>query len=79
MSSLLFFQGTRDACRTLAVLLLLSVSFVNQATAADKVTTYKDENGWKLQVNGSDFYVKGVVWGYTPRKRELQLQPVGPV
>ena len=35
--------------------------------AFDKVTTYKDANGWKLQVNGEDFYVKGFVWGYTPR------------
>jgi hypothetical protein len=35
--------------------------------AFDKVTTYQDANGWKLQVNGEDFYVKGFVWGYTPR------------
>ena len=37
------------------------------AQGADKVTTYRDANGWKLQVNGEDYYVKGVVWGYTPR------------
>jgi hypothetical protein len=35
--------------------------------AVDRVTTFKDENGWKLQKNGEDFYVKGVVWGYSPR------------
>ncbi len=35
--------------------------------AVDKITTYKDAKGWKLQRNGEDFYVKGVVWGYTPR------------
>ena len=66
MSVLTYLQRTGNACRTLAAVLLLSVSFLNQATAADKVTTYKDENGWKLRVNGSDFYIKGVVWGYTP-------------
>ncbi|MDH3935512.1 MAG: hypothetical protein OEU62_10120, partial [Gammaproteobacteria bacterium] len=52
---------------------------MSQAQAADVVTTYQDENGWKLQVNGSDFYVKGVVWGYTPRNQnfnyELYTQP----
>ena len=36
------------------------------ANGAEKVTTYKDENGWKLLVNGESHYVKGVVWGYTP-------------
>ncbi|MBT8062210.1 MAG: hypothetical protein KJO85_05955, partial [Gammaproteobacteria bacterium] len=35
--------------------------------AAETVTTVKDESGWKLQVNGRDHYIKGVVWGYTPR------------
>jgi hypothetical protein len=34
--------------------------------AADKVTTYKDEQGWKLKVNGEDFYIKGFVWDYKP-------------
>ena len=29
--------------------------------AADIVTTHKDEKGWKLKVNGEDFYVKGFV------------------
>ncbi len=44
-------------------LCLPQVSFAQ----SDVVTTYKDENGWKLQVNGEDFFVKGVVWGYSPR------------
>ena len=51
----------------LTVSLFLAVSMASQAQAADVVTTYKDENGWKLQVNGRDHYVKGVVWGYSPR------------
>jgi len=49
------------------VLLFFTMSGGLQAQTADTVTTYKDENGWKLQVNGEDFYVKGIVWGYSPR------------
>jgi len=47
--------------------LIISAPFNVHAAVADKVTTYKDKNGWKLQVSGKDYYVKGVVWGYTPR------------
>jgi beta-galactosidase/beta-glucuronidase len=32
----------------------------------DEVRTYKDGKGWKLLVNGKDYYIKGVVWRYTP-------------
>jgi hypothetical protein len=49
-----------------AVVALLVLASPGAAWAIDKVTTYRDENGWKLQVNNRDFYVKGVVWGYTP-------------
>lgn len=62
-----FFKCARNACRLLAVLLVFCGPFAVQANAADVVTTYKDEKGWKLQVNGKDFYVKGMVWGYSPR------------
>ena len=51
----------------LTVALFLAASLASPAHAADVVTTYKDENGWKLQVNGQDFYAKGVVWSYSPR------------
>ncbi len=34
--------------------------------AASKVSTFHDEGGWKLRVGGEDYFVKGVVWGYTP-------------
>ena len=44
-------------------LCLPQVSFAQ----SDVVTTYKDENGWQLRVNGEPYYMKGVVWGYTPR------------
>ncbi|MFT6904290.1 MAG: beta-galactosidase [Oleiphilaceae bacterium] len=51
------------------IVALLCLFFSSQLFAqdVDKVTTYKDVNGWKLQVNDQDFYVKGVVWGYSPR------------
>lgn len=51
----------------LTVALFLAASMASQARAADVVTTHKDENGWKLLVNGQDFYAKGVVWSYSPR------------
>jgi len=48
--------------------IVLFLFFVSTAFAVmpDEVTTYQDEAGWKLQVNGEDYFVKGVVWGYTP-------------
>ena len=62
-----FFKRIKQVGSLVAVTLVLSTAFASQAHAVDKVTTYKDENGWKLQVNGEDYYIKGVVWGYTPR------------
>ncbi|MBR9813148.1 hypothetical protein GYB61_04740, partial [bacterium] len=44
----------------------LAVSSLGHAKA-DKVEVVQDPMGWKLLVNGEDFYVKGVVWGYSPR------------
>ena len=63
--------GTKTArpiqwlCNAIAISILLFGFSVAQAS--DVATTYKDENGWKLQVNGDDFYIKGIVWGYSPR------------
>ena len=67
MTGISFFKDLRKVCSVLTASLFLSVAFAAQAQAADVVTTYKDENGWKLQVNGEDYYVKGVVWSYSPR------------
>ena len=55
-----------QALSLLAIALALGLPLAAHAQA-DRVTTYKDEQGWKLQVNGQDFYVKGMVWSYTPR------------
>ncbi len=71
MSGLNLFTGMKKVCGILTCMLAFYAPFMSQAQAADVVTTYKDENGWKLQVNGSDFYVKGVVWGYTPRNENF--------
>jgi len=52
--------------RMIAVIGLMLFASIVQAQAVDRVTTFKDANGWKLQLNGEDFYIKGVVWGYSP-------------
>ncbi len=62
-----FFNRVRKVSSMLAASLLLGVAFIAPVQAADVVTTVKDADGWKLQVNGEDYYVKGMVWGYTPR------------
>lgn len=34
--------------------------------AANKVTVVYDDKGWKMVVDGKDFFIKGVTWSYTP-------------
>ena len=50
--------------------LLLSLLLVGSLSAltaqASVVKTLRDDQGWKLQVDGQDMAVKGVVWSYTP-------------
>ncbi len=48
------------------MLVLISVTGC-RAQADDVVTTTRGNDGWTLQVDGEDFYVKGVVWSYSPR------------
>lgn len=64
------------------LVVICSLALASSAALAgvpDVVEIYRDGKGWKLKVNGHDFYVKGVVWGYTPRgenyKFNLWLQP----
>jgi len=49
------------------IVVFLCIYTISYASTPDKVTTYHDNLGWKLRVNGQDFFVKGVVWGYTPK------------
>ncbi len=56
----------RSIIAILPMILFLSLTALANAGTADIVNTYQDENGWKLQVNGEDYFVKGIVWGYTP-------------
>jgi len=69
MAEINFFRCTKKVCGILIAIVALYAPLMSQAQAADVVTTYKDENGWKLKVNGNDFYIKGVVWGYSPRNQ----------
>jgi beta-galactosidase len=61
-----FLRRMTKVCSLLLVAVALAMPLAAQAQA-DRVTTHKDEKGWKLQVNGQDFYVRGIVWGYSPR------------
>ena len=68
MAKLSRVASAKKASGILAFIGLMLFALTGQAQAAvDKITTFKDTNGWKLQRNGEDFYVKGVVWGYSPR------------
>ncbi len=58
-------RGPIWAWATTALFMLLSTFASAQST--DVVTTVKDDKGWRLQVNGENYYIKGVVWGYSPQ------------
>jgi len=51
----------------LALSVVILGSLAGPVLAADVVTTHKSDSGWTLRVNGSDYFIKGVVWGYSPR------------
>ena len=49
------------------VLLLVSVVFLNTALAqVEPVAVVSDEAGYRLQVSGENFLIKGMNWGYIP-------------
>ena len=53
-----------------SLLLIVFLGFAHvfvPAHAAHKVTTHQDGQGWKLKVDGKDTYIKGYVWGYSPK------------
>lgn len=57
--------GQRAGVWATALLMLLSLAAASQAS--EVVTTVKTDGGWKLQVDGEDFYIKGMVWSYSPQ------------
>lgn len=59
-------QGKRSPKERSFSTLIMLLFFIVSLPLNAKVSTYKDANGWKLKVDGNDYYVKGIVWGYTP-------------
>ena len=49
------------------IVVCVFLSGASFAQGPHKVATHHDAQGWKLKVDGNDFYIKGVVWGYSPR------------
>ncbi len=66
MAVLSFFKRMTKFGSLLAVALVLFAPLESHAQA-NQVEVVKSADGWRLKVDGEDFYVKGVVWGYTPR------------
>ena len=66
MAGMSFMKSVLKFGSTLAIMLVFCMPLVSHAQV-DKVDVVKGADGWKLLVNGEDYYVKGVVWGYTPR------------
>ncbi len=50
----------------LPLLLLFNIAHAEMSDFPSIVKTYNDSNGWKLKVDNEDYFVKGMVWGYTP-------------
>lgn len=59
-----FVQKTRLLVIIIAMMLFMAAECF--AATPDRVSAHQDEGGWKLAVNGHDYFVKGIVWGYTP-------------
>ena len=66
MAGISFFKRMTKLGSLLAVVLLLCAPLESHAQA-HRVEVVRGDDGFRLQVDGDDFFVKGVVWGYTPR------------
>jgi len=66
MDRLIFWKQTKLLKSCLVIIILFSFFATGYAATQDIVDTYYDQKGWKLLVNGDDYFVKGVVWGYIP-------------
>ncbi len=63
-------SGLTERIVKLGCLLLAAAALsmpVDSHAQAHDVITVKDDGGWRMQVDGEDYYIKGVVWGYSPR------------
>lgn len=61
---MLVYKKLKKTLLTSAILLAISPMAL---AAHQNVNLLQDSKGSKLQVDGKDFFVKGVVWGYSPR------------
>ena len=61
-----FFKRMTKFGSLLAVMLVFCAPLASHAQV-NKVDVVKGSDGWRLKVDGEDYYMKGVVWGYTPR------------
>jgi hypothetical protein len=52
--------------KILVSVILLALVLAFAEASPSKVETLKTDDGWRLQVNGKDFQIKGVVWSFTP-------------
>lgn len=54
-------------------LLILLVTFSLSIQAQESVTVEKDQDGWKLLVDGEPFMVNGMNWDYFPRVQTIHI------
>jgi hypothetical protein len=66
MSLLARSTGMKLTLSSLLLCVMICLLINTNAIAAETITTHQDTNGWKLLVDGDDYFVKGMVWGYTP-------------
>ena len=66
MANLNIFTRMCNVPYVLAAMLIISAPVVAHAQVHD-VEAVRDDSGWRLKVDGEDYFIKGVVWGYSPR------------
>ena len=66
MADLNIFTRTSKVGYVLAAMLIITAPVVANAQVHN-VETIRDDSGWRLTVDGEDYFIKGVVWGYSPR------------
>ena len=76
MTGLSLSKSIKSVASLLALSLVLLLPQAGYAQV-DDVTTYKDEDGWKILVNGEDYFIKGMVWSYSPRGQNYSYNLFG--